>query len=469
MVKIFWSIAIVLDKGGSKRGVMKRAVVAAASIGARVSLALCAWTVFGASASWAQVPPAGDHGQHEAASLPLGVSPNRTGSGTAWLPDGTPMHAVHGRQGAWDLMAHGSIFAQYLAEGGERGIAQAGSINWFMGMAGRSLGGGRLGLRGMVSLEPWSIRGCGYPDLLASGESCNGRPIVDRQHPHDLIMELAVEYQWPLSGGVAVQIYGGPAGEPALGPVAFPHRLSAMPNPLAPISHHWLDATHITYGVITGGLFGKRWKAEASAFNGREPNDDRVGLDLAAPDSVSGRLWFLPSEKVALQISAGRLHEAEAGVNDLQRLTASMTVHQPLNGGGIWASTLAWGRNSEGEEASSFAMIETSVTIGERHTWFARADAGRKPAHDLNVGEAEDTFAIGKIQGGYVRYWRPWRSWTPGIGGTVSMSVVPTGLSASYGGRLTPGFGVFATIRPAAMPMRADGVDPHAGHRMPEK
>ena len=145
----------------------------------------------------AQVAPAVDHSQHEAA-LPLGLSQNREGSGTAWVPDETPMHAVHRRRGPWDLMAHGNLFAQYLVDGGERGVGQAGSINWIMGMAGRSLAGGRLGLRGMVSLEPWTIRGCGYPDLLASGESCDGRPIVDRQHPHDLIMELAVQYERPI-------------------------------------------------------------------------------------------------------------------------------------------------------------------------------------------------------------------------------------------------------------------------------
>lgn len=440
-------------------------VVAAGLTGARVSLALLAWSTWGASIGQAQVAPAVDHSQHEAA-LPLGLSQNRQGSGTAWVPDETPMHAVHARRGPWDLMAHGNLFAQYLVDAGERGVGQAGSINWIMGMADRSLAGGRVALRGMVSLEPWSIRGCGYPDLLASGESCDGRPIVDRQHPHDLIMELALQYERPIGRRVAVQIYGGPAGEPALGPVAFPHRLSAMPNPLAPISHHWLDATHITYGVVTGAVYGRRWKAEASAFNGREPDADRVGLDLAALDSASGRFWFLPSKTIALQISAGRLHEAEAEVENLDRITASVTWDRVPSSTRSWASTFAWGRNRAGEDASSFVMAETSLTIAGRHAWFARAEAGRKPAHDLDIS-ADDAFAIAKFQGGYVRYWRSWHSWAPGLGASVSMSVVPAQLAAVYGSRATPGLGVFVTMRPEAMRMPADAADPHAGHRMP--
>src|SRR5258705_6328145 len=138
-----------------------------------------------------------------------------------------------------------------------------------MGMAERNVARGHLGLRGMVSLEPWTIRGCGYPDLLASGEQCGGGTIHDRQHPHDLAMEFAATYDALIHGDLRWQVYGGPAAEPALGPVAYPHRVSAMPNPIAPVTHHWLDSTHVSFGVVTGGVYGKRWKAESSAFNGR--------------------------------------------------------------------------------------------------------------------------------------------------------------------------------------------------------
>ena len=212
----------------------------------------------------------------------------REGSGTSWLPDSSPMYAVHVQRGAWMLMAHENAFLQFLHESGRRGDDDAGSINWFMGMAQRNAGRGHLGLRGMLSLEPWTIRGCGYPDLLASGEQCHGDAIHDRQHPHDFAMEIAAEYDAPLTGTTRWQVYGGPSAEPALGPVAYPHRVSAMPNPIAPIAHHWLDATHVSFGVVTGGVYGQRWKLETSAFNGREPDENRKDFDFGALDSVSG-------------------------------------------------------------------------------------------------------------------------------------------------------------------------------------
>jgi len=385
------------------------------------------------------------------------TSATRDGSGTAWLPDASPMYAVHRQRGVWELMAHSNGFTQFLYDAGDRGADQLGSINWVMGMAHRTIGGGRLGLRGMVSLEPWTIRGCGYPDLLATGERCEGQPIHDRQHQHDLFMEVAAQYDRPLTGSVRWQVYGGPAAEPALGPVAYPHRISAMPNLLAPIAHHWLDATHITFGVVTGGVYGNRWKAEASIFNGREPDEERTDFDLAALDSVSGRLWFLPTANLAMQISAGQLTEAEPseaggpGI-DVIRITASATYHRAFRKGSIWASTLAWGRNSEPEHASNALLLETNLTFDERDTWFGRLEAVDKSAHDLVV-PGEGTLTVGKLQGGYIRYLGTWMGLKPGLGVSASAGSVPTSLKPVYGSRVNVGFGVFATLRPAAMSM----------------
>jgi hypothetical protein len=199
---------------------------------------------------------------------PSGHSPDARGLGhLLGLPDLSPMHALHAQAGGWNLMLHGNVFLQYISQGSERGDDEFGSINWVMAMARRPLFGGELGLRAMVSAEPWTISGCGYPILLATGELCDGEPIVDEQHPHDLFMELAVEYQREITDDVAIHLYAAPAGEPALGPTAFPHRISAMLNPLAPISHHWFDATHIAFGVATAGLYGRQWKVEGSLFN----------------------------------------------------------------------------------------------------------------------------------------------------------------------------------------------------------
>jgi hypothetical protein len=384
----------------------------------------------------------------------MAMAPSREGSGTSWLPDETPMYAIHSQAGKWTLMAHGNAFVQYFRETGDRGSDQFGSINWFMGMADRNLRSGHLGLRGMISLEPWTIRGCGYPDLLASGELCQGEAIHDRQHPHDLFMELAATYDRPLAGDIRLQLYGGPVGEPALGPTAFPHRISAMPNALAPITHHWLDATHITYGVVTGAVYGKRWKAETSVFNGREPDENRTTFDFGALDSWSGRVSFLPTKRWALQVSAGHLTEAEAGHDggprvDVDRLTASATYHRMFRQGSIWASTVGWGRNLEpGNDATNALLAETNLTLDERDSWFGRFELSAKSGHDLAI-ESHDIFTVAKLQGGYTRYFTPWNGLKPGVGAAVSAGFIDDSLKPFYGRRVNPGFAVFVTLRPA--------------------
>ena len=387
----------------------------------------------------------------------------REGSGTSWLPDESPMYAVHSMQGSWTLMFHENAFLQYLHDSGDRGDHQLGSINWLMGMAQRRVGSGRLGLRAMFSAEPWSIGGCGYPDLLASGEECNGEKIHDRQHPHDLFMELAADYTAPIAGDVRWQVYAAPAGEPALGPVAYPHRISAMANPLAPITHHWLDSTHITFGVVTGGAYGKKWKAETSVFNAREPDEDRTNFDFAALDSFSGRLWLLPSSRLALQVSAGHLKEAEAGEGggariDVNRVTASATYHSAFGENSIWASTIAWGRNSEPDHASNALVAETSVTLDGRDTWFGRFEIVGKTADDLDVPDVlvrdvkgNEPYTLAKLQGGYSRYLPARNGFQAGLGAALSLSVVPEALKPAYGGRGNVGFAIYLTLRSAAM------------------
>lgn len=414
--------------------------------------------------------PSQNEEQHQhgvSPQAPEATEPNdmaREGSGTSWLPDMTPMYAIHRQRGAWQLMLHDNAFVQYLRESSDRADDQFGSINWFMGMAQRPVGEGRVMLRGMFSAEPWTIGGCGYPDLLASGEQCKGEQIHDRQHPHDLMMEIVTEYDAPLAHAVRWQVYGGPVGEPALGPVAYPHRISAMPNPLAPIAHHWLDSTHITFGVVTGALYGQRWKAEASVFNGREPDEDRSNFDFAPLDSVSGRIWFLPTPKVALQMSAGKLTEAEATENggpriDVTRVSASATYHAMRGDTGIWATTLAWGRNEESGHGANALLVETNLTLQDRDSVFGRFEIVGKTAHDLALTETEETFTVAKLQGGYTRYFDAWRGFKPGVGAALSAGFVPESLRPAYGSRVNTGFAVFLTFRPAAMTMM------HPGHQ----
>lgn len=394
--------------------------------------------------------------QHGAAA---GLFSPREASGTAWVPDLTPMFGIHGQAGRWETMVHGNAFVQFLHEAApeHRGASQLGSINWIMGMARRQAGPGRFGVRAMMSLEPWTIGGCGYPNLLATGEFCDGDSIHDKQHPHDLFMEVAAEYDRPLGANLHWQLYGGLAGEPALGPPGFPHRMSAMPNPLSPIAHHWLDATHITYGVLTTGVYAPRWKVEGSMFNGREPDEERYDFDFAALDSVSGRVSLMPSPSLVVQVSAGHLTEAEPSHEggpgiDVDRVTASATYHRRLGTAGLWAGTLAWGANREEGGTTHGLTAEWSAALSDRHTVFGRGEINGKPAHDLHIHESGEVFTVGKLQGGYTHYLPARHGLTPGIGGSVSAALVPEALQPRYGG-VGFGVGVFLTLRPAAHPM----------------
>jgi hypothetical protein len=361
-------------------------------------------------------------------------------------------HAAHRLDGdSWTFSLHGTLFAQYLQEWApiHRGSHQAGSINWFMAEARHPLAGGRAAIRTMLSAEPWTIPGCGYPDLLATGELCDGDGLHDRQHPHDLFMEAAGEYERPFRDGtLAWRVYGGPAGEPALGPPAFPHRASAAVNPVAPISHHWLDATHISFGVVTAGVSGRGWRAETSAFNGREPDESRGGFDLAPLDSVSARLTVQPAAWLALQLSGGRLESAEqdfaGGARyDITRVTASAVYQR-----GAVAATLAWGSSTERGQQTHAGLAEATVTLGHQAV-FGRAELNGKPSHALHIHEQPGAvLLVGKLQGGYVRFLRSTPGLQVGVGGAASAALVPASIRPNYGG-VGLGVAAFTVIRPA--------------------
>ena len=383
---------------------------------------------------------------------PLGIDHTRDGSGTSWMPDASPMQGPMKQTGDWTLMLHGNAFLQFIDTHGDRGDHEVGSVNWFMGMAQRKAWGGQLQFRGMLSLEPLTVGKCGYPDLLQSGEVCNGAELHDQQHPHDLFMELAADYRHAITDTVAFEIYGGPVGEPALGPTAFPHRLSASGGPIAPISHHWLDSSHVSFGVVTGGIYGRQWKAETSVFNGREPDDNRYDFDFGRLDSYSGRLWFLPTPAWAIQVSAGHLAQAEASPSgprvDVDRLTASATYQRLVNSR-LWATTIAWGQNREAGRASDALLVETSADVSRDNAVFARGEVVGKTSTDLALPLAMDgSFAVTKVEVGYTRWIAAGHGVRAGLGGSVGLSVVPTTLASFYGGRIGKEFSVFLAVRP---------------------
>ena len=279
-------------------------------------------------------------GDHESVQLP---SPH-AGSGTGWQPASVPEHEWMRMHGGWALMAHGVIFTDYNHQGGPRGEGKAESVNWGMLMEQHRLGGGTILFRQMFSAESLTSPHPGFPELFQTGETYHGEPLVDHQHPHNVFAELSALYTLPLSGKISWELYGGPAAEPALGPVTYIHRASAAELPLAPLSHHLQDSTHTSFGVVTTGFVIDRVKLEASAFNGREPNEERWSIQPAALDSYSGRVSIAPTRDWTAQYSVGRLEHPEALEPGSQwRQTASVEYNRRLAGGN-WATSLVWGR-----------------------------------------------------------------------------------------------------------------------------
>jgi hypothetical protein len=226
----------------------------------------------------------------------------------------------------------------------------------------------------MPSAEPLTAPHGGFPQLYQTGETYRSAAIIDAQHPHDLFMELAASYSLPLSERVSLQLYGGPVAEPALGPVAFMHRASAVENPASPLGHHWQDSTHVSHGVVTGAVTVSRFKLEFSRFHGAEPDEDLVGIDLGGLDSYSFRGWFTPTRDWAMQLSYGHLTRPEVlHSGNVNRWTASISHHRSL-GGGSWSSTAVWGRNLDVHGVSNSYLFESTVDLRARSHLYTRLE-----------------------------------------------------------------------------------------------
>ncbi len=378
----------------------------------------------------------------------------RDGSGTSWQPDATPMDGPMGQINGglldgWDTMLHGFINAVYDHQAGPRGATDSFSESMLMAMAQKQAGIGTLTLRSMVSLDPFMGKR-GYPLLLQTGETANGTtPLIDRQHPHNLFMELAGTYSVPVNGSVSLFGYAGYPGEPALGPPAFMHRFSAMDDPAAPLTHHWLDSTHITFGVLTGGVVVEDWKLEASAFNGREPDQNRFGFNALTLDSASVRLNWNPSSGWAFQTSYGYLKSPEQLTpNTSQNRTTASAIYDRLLDNGNWQTTLAWGRDSDhpGHALDAF-LLETAVTWGA-HTLFARAENVSKDelflAPDPNAGRI---FHVDGVTLGYVYDVPLADDLAIGLGASGTLNVLPGSLATAYGGTAPLSYMLFTRIK----------------------
>lgn len=361
----------------------------------------------------------------------------REGSGTSWLPDATPHEGIHATYGDWMVMTHALINGIYNNQGGPRGGNMTFVNGMLMGMAQRTIGDGTLGFRAMLAPDPF-MGPRGYPLIFATGETADGKTqLIDRQHPHELFMELATSYSYKLSATSSVFIYAGLPGEPALGPPAFMHRTSGMDIPEAPLSHHWLDSTHITFGVVTVGMVLDKWKIEASAFRGREPDQNRFDIEAPRLDSWSTRLTWNPVREVSMQVSYGQLRSPEQLAPDVDedRITASVIYTRPFGDNNLWSTTFAWGRkiNRPGNTLDGF-LLESAVILNKTWTLFARAELVQEDELLENLPiPIEGIFPVSKLSVGGIYDFKLAEHLKLGIGALVSVYGVPAGLKPFYG------------------------------------
>jgi hypothetical protein len=340
-------------------------------------------------------------------------------------------------RGPWMMMVHGFATAAYNRQGGPRGETDAFGPTMGMLMSQRDLGPGKLGARAMLSLDPATVGKNGYPLLLQTGETADGRtPLIDRQHPHDLFMELAATYSVPFREHGSAFAYLAYPGEPALGPPTFMHRFSGMPLPEAPLMHHWLDSTHITFGVATVGVTWKGVRLEGSSFRGREPDERRWNFETPSFDSYAGRLSLNTSPNWSFQVSAGHLkapEQLEPDVN-VDRFTASASYNLPLDGRANWQTTLTWGRNRQEGENLDGVLLESAYSTGTKHTFFGRAEIVEKDELFESGPLAREVFNVGKLSAGYIYEAATLTHVGVGIGGLVSVYRIPGELEPSYDG-----------------------------------
>jgi len=396
-------------------------------------------------------------------SLPDVSQMGRMGSGTSWQPESSPMTMLHKQSGEWLLMFHYNFTMGVNRQGGPRGVTKFESANWFMPAAMRRVGPGTLELRTMMSAEPFTFPPGGSPLLFQTGETYKGEPLIDRQHPHDLFMELSATYTVPVGERANWFAYVGYPGEPALGPNAFMHRASASENTSAPLSHHLQDSSHISFGVFTTGFTYRWFKLEGSVFNGREPDENRYNFEAHPWNSRSIRLWFAPNSNWSMQVSHGLLKNPEAAEpGDVRRTTASISYNKPFQRGN-WASSLIWGRNHESHGGEIFNLngyvAESTVKFSDRNYVYTRLELADKNSIlrdadriSLGITDHHPSFRVGAYTFGGARdIWNTEKT-SLAIGTDLTFYSKPSILDPIYGSNPVS-WKAFLRIRPAAMDM----------------
>jgi hypothetical protein len=399
-------------------------------------------------------------------SIDLADPMSREGSGTSWVPDSSPMYGKMFMFGNDMLMLHGAIFPRYANVSTRRGDDRIDAPNWIMGMYSHPLGdSAQIGARLMMSLDPLTEGGRGYPLLFQSGESWHDQPLHDRQHPHDLFDELSMSLSQKFDHDFSAYVYFGYPGEPALGPPTFMHRPSAMDDPDAPLGHHWQDSTHVTFGVATGGVVWRNVKVEGSIFTGREPDEDRYDFDQPEFDSYSGRISWNPTQNLALQVSYGYIKSPEALEPDLNRhrTTASVIYNLPLGHDSNWSTSFVWGQNHDtGEGKTQSFLVESNYQRGP-NTVYLRWEQVEKSGHELVLNPTADTriFPVSAYTIGYVRDLSHGNGLDIGLGTQFTINGRPDTLKRYYGDDLGYAFEFFLRIRPS---LHSHAVHQHGEH-----
>lgn len=373
----------------------------------------------------------------------------RDGSGTSWLPDSSPMFMkMLPKSGRYNLNAMGFFTLNTTSTSGPRGDSRFYSNSMPMLMARRETGRGILGFSLMMSLDALFNGEFGYPDLFQTGETAHGIKLTDYQHPHDLFDEAVATYSHPVGHGLNGFAYAGPVGEPALGGPTFVHRPSGNEIPEAPISHHWFDSTHISWGVATVGLNNNQWQLEASAFNGHEPDENRYAPDPIRFDSASTRLTFNPDKDLSLNVSYGYLHAPEStepGV-DQHRLTSAALWSHNLSSKDNLSITGAFGRNIKTGSNTDSWLVEATYLTGPTSI-FARFERVEK---DELIGVPAGTYTINKLLFGGVRNVYAEQGFDLGIGAYAGIYSFPASLDPFYG-KSPFTYGFFVRLRPSRM------------------
>ena len=385
-----------------------------------------------------------------------GMALMQQASGTSRNPGSAPQGMIVTKAAGWNLMFHGIVFLADTQQTGPRGADKLFSPNWFMGMAEHRVGEGSFVFRTMLSLDPATITRRRYPELFQTGETAFGIPITDGQHPHDLFMEVALEYAHPIGRKTMLNLYVAPIGDPALGPVAFPHRASASEIPQAALSHHLQDSSHIADEVFTLGVKRGIWGFEASGFHGGEPDENRWDFDAGAVDSWAGRISVTPSENWAAQVSIGRLRHPEAAEpGDIVRSTASVSYNKPFTQGN-WATSLIWGRNHKTAQARNINsyLLESTLQFRTMNYLSGRIELVDKDELFSNqpqlqqqlAATAGSVFRIGAYTFGYTRDFKSISQLQTGFGANFTLYSTPSATKPFYGDH-PAGFMIFFRAR----------------------